>query len=199
MDKLTKTTPFMKTVDTINQIIDVTNMNGSLLNSFRKSKPEYFVRTITSSQITQSYIIEIKTTGLYKVTFNTIQDKATLLVDSGKVEYYFRKDFTKDDNVYADLLLCSGDRLLIQGRSTHSQTTMTIELTDTIVEAFFNKTKEIEETKSTLAETKTLLEEYKAEKLALEELVREYNRGVRALNQVNADIIALSNRISALE
>lgn len=196
MEKIKSTAVLSEWVKTINELIEINNENQCLLNSFKNNMQDPIQIEVANTQLNNSYIIDIKVTGEYRITLNGTGAVQVLINESGDLNYYRHE---LKDNANEKLLLTHGDKVMVSGTGIPSNTKLTLVLERSILQSFYNYVKSESERINALANMTTQLESYSRELQTVNNLKAEFTEGIRLLDQVNTNISSLSSRVTTLE
>lgn len=130
MEKLQLQSPLRKIIDAINSVIERSNNDADLLRSFR-NEPEKVDITLPTKNL-NGELLEIKTSGQYKVRYVTESGSVSIYLNDVKGVNGLRCDLNKK-NSSADLLLMSGDVLCFKTKDTLHGETVNITLVKNLI------------------------------------------------------------------
>lgn len=141
INKLTNSSPILKIVDRMNQLIEVANNDMYLLDSFRNS--EEVVNLAYKGLKIDKKLISIKTTGIYDLSLTTTNGLLKVYINKGKEENK-EYELSNDNLDIKDILLLNGDKILLVDNKLPIEAEVNLILRKNLIQAFTESQKEFQ-------------------------------------------------------
>ena len=141
INKLTNSSPILKIVDRMNQLIEVANNDMYLLDSFRNS--EEVVNLAYKGLEIDKKLISIKTTGIYDLSLTTTNGLLKVYINKGKEENK-EYELSNDNLGIKDILLLNGDKILLVDNKLPIEAEVNLILRKNLIQAFTESQKEFQ-------------------------------------------------------
>lgn len=174
MEKLQLQSPLRKIIDAINSVIERSNNDADLLRSFR-NEPEKVDITLPTKNL-NGELLEIKTSGQYKVRYVTESGSVSVYLNDVKGVNGLRCDLNKK-NSSADLLLMSGDVLCFKTKDTLPGETVNITLVKNLIGYIYGNAEDLNKVNVVAATLKNGLSK-----------IDDYARNVKDVELQNNDL-----------
>lgn len=182
--KLTNSSPILKIVDRMNQLIEVANKDMYLLDSFRNT--EEVVNLKYKGLEIDKQLISIKTTGIYDLLLIATSGLLKVYISKGKEESK-EYELTKDNPNIKDILLLNGDKILLVDNKLPIEAEVNLILRKNLIQAFTESQKEFEAVSKELEnqinyidkvvnDSEENLEKLKEIKESFQESLEEFNK-----------------------
>lgn len=174
MEKLQLQSPLRKIIDAINAVIERSNNDADLLKSFR-NEPEKVDITLPAKNL-NGELLEIKTSGQYKVRYVTENGSVSVYLNDVKGVNGLRCDLNKK-NSSADLLLMSGDVLCFKTKDTLPNETVNVTLVKNLIGYIYGNAEDLNKVNIVAATLKNGLSK-----------IDDYARNVKDVELQNHDL-----------
>lgn len=136
MKKIQKTSPVITIVNKINELVDLSNEDKVILNSFRNI-PEEGNLLYEGLEIDKT-LITITSGGLYDISLSASSGSLEIYINESKGMTEYKRILTPDDPSINDLLLLTGDQILLIDKKLPIESKVDIKLNKKLIKAFYD-------------------------------------------------------------
>ncbi|NLY08521.1 MAG: hypothetical protein GXZ11_01260 [Tissierellia bacterium] len=196
MEKIKETTVISDWIKAINELIEINNENVYILNSFKHGGQTPYRTELNHQQLNESHIISIRTPGKYKIELIGTGTMQILVNESEELNSY-RHEIKGGE--HKELLLAHGDYVMLLGDNVQEGTKAVVTLNKSLLQAFYSAVESEQDRIDAISNLAEKMATYNRELQQVKALKEEFIQSMGAIDLINTNISALSDRLTTLE